>query len=174
MRATIDIWTGGLGLLAGFCAVAAWLAIAGQPADAPPPSASIRLGALATGELAISPLEKPVLAAADLRPGQAGEEGTVTIRNQTPRALEVSLRTSAVTRELDRSAWIDVAERGRSIVREPLGGTRSWSPAAVRLAPGEKRTLSARVWIPERAEDGWQAARGDAMLEFRGKVVPGR
>jgi hypothetical protein len=172
MSATIDTWTGGLGLLAGICAVAAWLAIAGTPADAPPPSASIRLGAVATGELAVSPLGKPVLAGPGLKPGNGGEEGTVTVRNQTPRTLDVSVRTTAIEKELDGSAWLDVSRRGRALVHAPLGETRAWSPTSIRLAPGTTRKLSARVWLPEDA-DGWQAARGDAMLQFRAEVVRG-
>jgi hypothetical protein len=171
MSATIDTWTGGLGLLAGFCVVAAWLAIAGRPADAPSPSASIRLGTLATGELAIAPIGKPVLDGSALRPGDRGETGTVSIRNETPRALDVSLRTTAIQKELDRAGWIEVTDGGRAIVRTPLEDADAWSTSTVRLSPREGRRLRARIWIPSDAPDGWQAARGDLTLEFRGKAV---
>jgi len=174
MSATIDTWTGGLGLLAGFCAIAAWLLIAGTPANAPSPSASIRLGTLATGELGITPLGKPVLASTDLRAGRDGAAGSVRVRNQTPVPLAVAVRTSAIRDELDRSAWIQVADGGRSVLRTTLGDARSWSPTTLRLAPGEGRRLDARVWIPENAPDGWQAARGETTLEFRGKPVKTR
>jgi hypothetical protein len=171
MRATIDTWTGGLGLIAGFCAIAAWLAIAGRPADAPSPPASIRLGTLATGELAISPIGKPVLESDALRPGGRGETGAVEIRNETPRTLDVAVRTSAIQKELDGSGWIAVTDDGRPVVRTPLARAQAWSKRPVRLAPGEERELSARVWIPAGARDGWQAARGDLTLEFRGEAV---
>jgi len=174
MRATIDTWTGRLGLLAGFCAVAAWLLLAGPPADAPSPSASIRLSTLAAGELSVAPLGKPVLITSDLRPGTRGESGTVSIRNQTPSTLDVSLRTSQIERELDRSAWIEVADRGHTVLRSPLARARSWSAVPVRLAPTETHRLRARVWIPDGAADGWQAAHGDLTLEFRSSVVTAR
>ena len=172
MSATIDTWTGGLGLLAGFCAVAAWLLLAGRPADIPAPSASMRLGTLATGELGVAPLSRPVLATTDLRPGRPGESGTVRIRNQTATRLAVSVRTSAVQRELDGTAWIELAERGDTLLRTRLGRTRSWTPTELSLAPGETRKLRARAWIPADAPDGWQAARAELTLELRGRVKP--
>ena len=171
MSATIDTWTGRLGLLVGFCVVAAWIAFAGRPADAPAPSASIRLGTLATGELAISPIGKPVLEGAALRPGGRGESGSVNIRNETPKALDVSLRTSAIQKELNGSAWIQVSGGGETLVRAPLEDAHAWSKNSVRLSPAEGRSLTARIWIPAGASEGWQAARGDLTLEFRGRVV---
>lgn len=171
MSATIDTWTGRLGLLVGFCVVAAWVAIAGQPADAPAPSASIRLGTLATGELAISPIGKPVLEGSALRPGGRGEAGTVAIRNETPKALEVALRTSAIQKELNGSAWIQVKDGGDTIMRTRLANSQAWSKTFIRLDSGEATRLNARVWIPKGAPEGWQAARGDLTLEFRGRAV---
>lgn len=174
MSATIETWTGGLGLIAGFCAIAAWLVIAGRPADAPSPSASIRLGTLATGELGISPIRKPVLSGSELRPGARGEAGAVTIRNETPRSLDVALRTTAIEKELDGSAWIEVTDGARTITRTLLARAGVWTSEPIRLRPDEARRLRARVWIPEDAADGWQAARGDVTLEFRGRAVEHR
>lgn len=171
MSATIDTWTGRLGLLAGFCIVAAWVALAGRPADAPAPSASIRLGTLATGELAISPIGKPVLEGSTLRPGGRGETGTVSIRNETPTALDVSLRTSAIQRELNRSAWIHVTDGGETVVRTRLADASRWSNSSILLKPGEGRRLEARIWIPSDAPEGWQAGQGDLTLEFRGRAA---
>lgn len=171
MSATIDTWTGRLGLLTGFCLVAAWIALAGRPADAPAPSASIRLGTLATGELAISPIGKPVLEGTALRPGGPGETGAVSIRNETPKALDVSLRTSAIQKELNGSAWIQVTDGGDTILRTRLRDAHAWSRSTLHLNPGEGSRLNARIWIPAGAPEGWQAARGDLTLEFRGKAV---
>ena len=173
MSATIDTWTGRLGLLAGFCIVAAWIALAGRPADAPAPSASIRLGTLATGELAISPIGRPVLEGSALRPGGRGESGTVKIRNETPTALNVSLRTSAIQKELNRSAWIQVTDGSETIIKTRLADARRWSNGSVLLKPGEGRRLDARIWIPADAPEGWQAGRGDLTLEFRGRAAKG-
>lgn len=171
MSATIDTWTGRLGLLVGFCVVAAWIAFAGQPADAPAPSASIRLGTLATGELAISPIGKPVLEGTALRPGGRGETGSVAIRNETPKPLDVSVRTSAIQKELNGSAWIQVTDGNDTILRTRLRNAHAWSRSTLRLNPGQGTRLNARIWIPSGAPDGWQAARGDLALEFRGQVV---
>lgn len=171
MSATIDTWTGRLGLAAGVCVVAAWLLIAGTPAAAPEPSASIRLGTLGSGELDVSPTGSPVLTASDLRPGHGAEEGTVRVRNQTPRPLDVGVRTSAVQRDLDASTRIEVTDGRRALLRGPLGQSRRWSQRTVRLLPDETRTLTARVWIPRGARDGWQAAHGDVTLQLRGVVV---
>jgi hypothetical protein len=174
MRATIDTWIGGLGLLTGFCLIAAWLAIAGRPADAPAPSAEIRLGTAATGELAISPLREPVLKTSDLRPGDGGASGIVNLRNETPRPLDVAVRATAVQKELDGSAWIELSYGDRPLMRSVLRSAHDWSPRTIHLDPGQDRNLAAQVWLPEDARDGWQAARGDLTLEFRPKAVRNR
>jgi hypothetical protein len=171
MSATIDTWTGGIGLLTGFCVIAAWLAIAGKPADAPAPSAEIRLGTAATGELAVSPLGRPVLHSTDLRPGEGEASGTVSLRNETPRRLDVAVRATSTQDELDGSAWIELVRANRSFLRSPLGRAHRWSSETLALAPGELRRLAVRVWLPGDATDGWQAGRGDVTLEFRPKVV---
>jgi hypothetical protein len=171
MRATIDTWVGGLGLLTGFCLIAAWLAIAGRPADVPAPSAEIRLGTAATGELAIAPLRTPVLATDDLRPGDGGASGTLNIRNETPSPVDIAVRATAVQKELDGSAWIELAHGDQPVMRAPLRDARQWSPRTVRLRSGQDRNLAARVWLPRDAADGWQAAHGDLTLEFRAQVV---
>jgi hypothetical protein len=170
MSATIDTWAGGLGLLAGFCAIAMWVALAGRPAEAPAPSASIRVAAAASGALAVTPLGQPVLHGAALRPGTPGESGMVSIRNQTPRPLDVSLRLTAIQGELDHSAWIEVSDGPATVLRTLLSRAHAWSSRTIGLAPGARRRLRARVWIPRGAADGWQAARGDLSLEFRGSA----
>ena len=173
MSATIDTWVGRFGLLLGFSVIAAWLAIGGRPAEAPAPSANIRLGTLATGELAVSPLRTPVLESRRLRPG-TGVDGAVSIRNETPKTLEVAVRTTAIQDELGGSGWIEIRDGAMRLVHARLDRARAWSSETVRLAPSEGRRLRARVWIPADAEDGWQAARGDLMLEFRGRPVDSR
>jgi hypothetical protein len=164
MSATIDTWTGRLGLLAGALVVAAWLATAGRPAAAPEPAASIRLGALVNGELELSPLGKPVLSGSGLRAGGRGESGTLRVRNQTPRSLSFALRTTAAQRELDRAAWIEVTHGRATLLRTTLAGSHAWSARTLRLASGESRALEVRVWIPADAPDGWQAARGETSV----------
>lgn len=166
MSATIDTWTSRLGLLAGALVVAAWLATFGRPAAAPEPAASIRLGALVNGELELSPLGKPVLDSHGLRPGGRGESGTLRVRNQTPRALSFALRTTAAQRELDRAAWLEVTDGRATLLRTTLARSHAWSANRLQLASGESRALDVRVWIPEDAPDGWQAARGDATVVF--------
>lgn len=171
MSATIDTWTGRLGFLAGICAIAAWLAIAGRPGTAAEPAASIRLGVLVNGELALTPLAKPVLRSDELRPGDRGERGTLRVRNQTPRTLSFAVRTTSASRELDRTVRIEIVDAGRAIVRTSLAASHVWSGKKLTLASGESRTLGVRVWIPEHAPDGWQAARGDATLIFSSTAV---
>ena len=167
MSATIDTWTGRFGLLAGILVVAAWLAVAGRPGDAAEPAASIRLGALVNGELEISPLTKPVLESSKLRAGGRAATGTLRLRNVTPVRRDFALRTSASQRELDRSAQIEVADGDTTLLRTTLGRSRAWTGTGLRLAKGETRKLTVRVWIPKNAPDGWQAGRGDVTLEFR-------
>lgn len=171
MSATFDTWAGRLGLASGACAVAVWLAVAGMPATPPAPSASVRLGTLATGELDVSPLAKPVLAATSLRPGDGAASGAVRVRNQTARKVRVSLRTTAAGEELARSAWIEVRHGKRRLMRTSLAGSRTWSQATVGLDPGQARVLNARVWIPRQALDGWQAGRANPTLEFRTRAA---
>jgi len=170
MSATIDTWAGGLGLLTGFCVIAAWLAIAGRPADAPMPAAELSLGAAANGELAVEPLGRPVIPETDLRAGDRPTTGVVSVRNQTPRRLDVRVRAAGAGSELDRAAWIRVDGADATLLRTRLGDARRWSRGTIRLAPGESAALEAELWIPGEAE-GWQAARGDATLEFRAEVV---
>lgn len=174
MSATIDTWAGGVGLAAGFCAVLAWLAFAGRPADAPAPSASVRLGAAARGELGVAPLGKPVLKSSTLRPGDGGAAGDLTIRNETPRRLAVSVRTTAVQKELDSTAWVAVESGNRTLLRRPLARAHGWSRKTVTMPSLATRRLRAQVWIPSGTRDGWQAAREDLTLEFRAQAVNGR
>jgi hypothetical protein len=166
MSATIDTWAGRLGLLFGALVVAGWIALAGSPGTSAAPTASIRLGALVNGELELSPVERPILAGVGLRPGGRGETGTLRVRNVTPRALSFALRTTVTQHELDSAAWIEVVDDGAALLRAPLGDTKEWSPKNLHLASGEKRELDVRIWLPEDAPEGWQAARGDAMLEL--------
>lgn len=184
MSATIDTWISRLGFIAGACAVAAWLALVGTPGTAAAPAASIRLGALVNGELeltlrpdaadrALVPLDelattiaKPVLDGDGLRAGGPGERGTLRVRNQTPRALSFAIRTTSSSPELDRSAWIEVLDGDRPLLRTTLERSHAWSSQRLTLASGEARTLDLRIWIPEGAPAGWQAARGDASLVF--------
>jgi hypothetical protein len=135
MSATIDTWTGRLGLLAGLLIVAAWLAVSGRPGDAPEPTASIRLGALVSGELEVSPLEKPVLADENLRAGGSEASGTLRVRNQTPRALAFAVRTSATERDLD-AAWLEVSDSGRTLLKTTLARSRAWTDKDLALASG--------------------------------------
>jgi len=174
MRATIHTWTGGLGLVTGFCLIAAWLAIVGRPADAPAPSAEIRLGTAAPGDLAVSPLRKPVLETADLRPGDGGTSGTVNVRNRTQSPLDVAVRATAIQKELDGSAWIELTHGDRPLMRTALDQAHGWSSRTLHLGPGQDRNLAAQVWLPKDAPDGWQAARGDLTLELRSEAVPAR
>ena len=166
MSATIDTWASRLGLLFGALVVAAWLAVAGSPGNAAAPTASIRLGALVNGELELSPLRRPILAGVGLRPGDRGETGTLRVRNVTPRRLSFALRTTVSQHELDSAAWIEVVDDGDTLLRAPLARTGDWSPKNLQLASGEKRELDVRIWLPQDAPEGWQAARGDAMLEL--------
>lgn len=165
MSATIDTWTARLGLLFGALVVATWLAVSGRPADAPEPAASIRLGAIASGELDISPLEKPVLAADDLRAGGRGKSGTLRVRNITPRSAAFAIRTTGEKRELDSAAWIEITDGDRILLDASLAGSHAWTGKDLELASGETRELEVRVWIREDA-DGWQAGRGDLTLEL--------
>lgn len=172
MSATIDTWTGRLGLLAGVLAVAAWFAITGRPADAPEPPAHLRLGVLASGELDISPLGKPMLATEELRAGGPAESGTLRVRNQTPRKLAFAVRTTALGRELDRVARIELRDGDTTLLDTTLARSRAWTDRDLELASGETRELEARVWIPKGAPDEWQAGRGDVTIEFSSS--PGR
>jgi hypothetical protein len=109
-----------------------------------------------------------VLSASELRPGGDGASGTVRVQNQTSHRLDVAVRTSTLQKDLDRIAWIGVADGARGVLEARLGASRSWSRSTVSLDPGEARRLDARVWIPRNAAGGWQAARAEVTLEFRG------
>jgi hypothetical protein len=166
MSATIDTWTGRLGLLTGIFAVAAWLVLTGKPAAAPAPAASVRVAALVNGELGMEPLGEPILRDSSLRPGRRGASGTLRVRNQTPLAADFAVRTKSTDGDLDGAGWIEIADGGKRLLRTTLATSHAWSAQTLRLASGESRKLRVRVWIPDRAPDGWQAARGDVSLEF--------
>jgi len=174
MSATIDTWTGRVGLLAGALLVVSWLAFTGRPGAAPDPTASIRLGALASGELEISPLGKPILATGALRANGHPQRGTLRVRNQTPRRLDFALRTTATERDLDEAAWIEVSDGSATLVHAPLRQVRRWSARNLSLASGEGRRLDVRVWIPKDAPDTWQAGRSNLTLEFSSNPEDGR
>lgn len=167
MSATIDTWTGRLGLLSGFALVAAWIAVAGSPASVPEPPASMSLGASPSAELEISGIgRKPIVAASNMRADGRVRTGTISVRNLTPASLAFAMRTSYPQRELDRSAWISLADGDETLFRSTLGKSQAWSAKNLHVDSGAERELTVKVWIPKDAPDGWQAARADVRLEF--------
>ena len=152
----------GLGMFG--IALLAWRVPAGTTVT----GAEVSLTTMATGELAVTPVGA-ILRTTDLRPS-ARSRGTatrLTVRNQTAGDLDVSLRASVRTRDLDALLRVEIATGGRPLFAGPLAELRRWTRRSFRLRSGASQRLGIRTWIPKYERTGYEAGVADISLEFR-------
>ena len=93
-------WIGRVGFMSGILLAAAIVATGSVPGGNQPLTAEVKLGATATGGLAVSP-EGRVLAAHRLAPGARAAEGRVRLLNQTSGRASVLVRARTTDPALD-------------------------------------------------------------------------
>ena len=122
-----------------------------------------------TGELEVRPVGV-FLDAKNLRPGGAPQNGAITIRNQTGKTLQVTLRALPAARDLDELVSVELqtgpAAGATTIFRGTLGGLRAWTKP-LRLRSGERAPLRLRVSIPSTVRSGYVARIESVPLELR-------
>ena len=145
------------------------LAVAGRiPAATGSPGLALTVNANLTGELDVAPtgvvLSTPAL-------GATGRSATVrrrvTIRNQTDATLAVRLRAERSVGDVDGVLRLGVDSGGRRVLAGTLGAVQGWSAAALRLAPGERRTLVLTAGVDPAARERYAGHDESVTLLFR-------
>ena len=159
-----ETWARRIGFAVGLAA-AAGLALAGRfpPGDGTL-GAHLVLAAHPQGELGVRP-SGPFLQAPHLRAGDEAR-GSVEVVNQTGVALAVRVRGLPSSSQLDRLLRLEIDADADRIFLGTLGELRAWSRAALRLEPGESRTLSVRAWLPATVGGGYEGRVEQVGLEF--------
>jgi hypothetical protein len=142
------------------------LLVASRPGAAVTPApASLRIEAVPTGELEMTPAPpRPVLLARGLHPGGPPARGSLLVRNQTGRGLTVALRVEADTTALDGLLRVRVRDGGRVLSDSTLEGL-ALRPPRLRLASGQRTRLGLETWLPRHVLSGYEGVRAEASLE---------
>jgi len=153
------------GLLAAIAA-GSWGVTAGSG------SAGADVSALAnlTGELDVSPAGKTFLRGRALMPGD-GVTGTLQVRNQTAKALDVRARLAADRPDLNRVLHASLEADGVRLYDGSLGGLRRFSPEAVRIPSGETIDVELRLSLPSATKGGYEARTAETTLALDSKVA---
>jgi hypothetical protein len=122
----------------------------------------------ATPVLGVSPSRR-FLSTSDLTPGppEAGASGTVTVRNQSARPLEVRLRVARSNRDLDDVLRLELAAGGERVFRGRLRALRRWTERSFELRSLERMRVRVRAWLPASLRGGYEARGADLTLEWK-------
>jgi hypothetical protein len=158
-------WIGRAGFVLGVLLAAIIVATGSVPGGERPLTAELKLGATATGGLAVTP-EGRVLAARRLAPGGQPAEGRVRLLNQTSGRASVLVRARTRDRALDDLVQVRLRPDRGSAVRTTLGALRRWRRFGPALAPHRRARVAVRVWIPASVDGGHEGRRAEVTLEF--------
>jgi hypothetical protein len=150
-----------IGLAAVMLALVAWR----LPSVRPDLGAEAAFSIAPTGELEVEQ-SGVFLDAKGLRPGSDAQTGASAIRNQTGKALAVSLRALPGARDLDALIAVQVVAGPNTIFSGTLGGLRNWTKP-LRLRSGELAPLRLRVRMPSTVRSGYAARIVSIPLELR-------
>jgi uncharacterized protein (DUF58 family) len=152
------------GLLLG-AGLAVALLVAARPAaelTAAPASAGITVPT--TGELEVTPAApKRALAAESIRPGDGGQQGSFSIRNQTGTELAVSFAADGGSTELDGLLRLRLTA-GEALADTTLQGLRKGTATPLTLPSGAQREVRVRAWIPASISSGYAGRRAEFEL----------
>jgi hypothetical protein len=156
-----------LALVAGV--VLAALALAGWRVEGGlnPPPADVALLVAQSQDLAIATVSgsdegKALRGSAP----EAGVERGLEIRNATGSRLDVRLRATAATSDLDEALTVRIVTRGETLFEGPLGALRAGT-AAFGLESHETSDVQVLAWIPLSADDeSWGARSEQVQLEL--------
>lgn len=134
-----------------------------EPAQTSPPGASLELAAEVPGELG-GPTREPALVALDLQPGGRGATGSVSIRNESGRALQIGVRIAGEADRLDELLALKVSARSAELARGRLSRLRDATGPTLVLDPRARAKLDVRAWLPASGTDGYEALSGERRL----------
>jgi hypothetical protein len=149
-----------LGVTLAALALAAWRV----PGGASTLGADVRVDAVQTGEIGVSPL-RPFVNAESLLPGSHAD-GNVALRNQTGVPMRVRVHALPSTPDLDPLLRVRVVSGNQNLFTGSLGRLRRADSAPIALAPGASRRLSVRVSLPTGLRSGYQARIVDVSLQI--------
>jgi hypothetical protein len=119
-----------------------------------------------TGAIEVRPAGQ-VAAERDLRPGGDPAAGRFTIRNQTGQRLRLRLRTELAPQPVQRLVVLRLRSAGgRTLFRGSLSELRRWQRTGLELAPGQRRRVQLRAWLPDSVERGYEARKLDVALHL--------
>lgn len=168
-----SMWARGVGAILGLSLAALAVLWWRVPQGSGALGADLTFVAHPSGELDVSPLE-PFLVVTGLQPSKAqGPERWLNVRNQTGSELEVRVRATPSTRDLDRLLWLQLRTDDLELFRGPLGNLRNWTARFLALAPGETGELAVAVWLRASTASGYQGRVEDVGFEFRAQPVGG-
>jgi hypothetical protein len=165
-------WIGRVGFVLGILLAAAIIATGSVPGGNRALSAELKLGATATGGLAVAP-EGRVLSAHRLAPGAPGAEGAIKLLNQTSERASVLVRAKTTDPALDGLVRLQLRAGHGSPLRATLGELRRWRRLAPALAPQHRERVAVRVWIPASVDGGHEGRRAEVTLDFVRKGAQG-
>lgn len=149
-----------LGIVLAALALVSWRV----PGGARTLGADVRVEALQTGALGVSPLH-PFVSTPSLVPGhRAG--GRVSVRNQTGVPLRVRIRALPSTRELDGLLRVRVASGTLALYDGDLSGLRTRGTLPLRMAAAQRRALQVEVSLPAAIRRGYQGRIVDITLQL--------
>ena len=150
-------------------ALAALLVLAFRvPASSELLGAGVRITAMAPGELHV-PSSDAFLKVGKLTPGGAPARASLPLRNVTRGPVDVRVRASMATHELDHAVRVELRSDGQKIASGTLADLRHWTPS-LRLERADERTMRVRAWIPA-GTDNTIGRRVAVQLELDAKLV---
>jgi hypothetical protein len=149
-----------LGVVLAGAALAAWRVPGGESTL----GADVRVDAVQTGEIGVSPL-RPFVNAASLLPGSHAD-GNAALRNQTGVPMRVRVRALPSIRDLDSLLQVRIESGSQNLFTGSLGELRRNDSAPIALAPGASRRLNVRVSLPAGLRSGYQARIVDVTLQI--------
>jgi hypothetical protein len=164
-RRRTEKWISRAGFVAGLVVVAVALLAWRVPGGDGTLGADVIFAANPSGELVISPTG-PFITAAGLEPSDQ-REAKLEVKNQTGSTLALRPRAVADTRDLDRILRVEVKGGSKVLFSGPLGRLANGTSRALRVEPGETRSLNVRIWLPTSIQTGYQGRMASVHMDFR-------
>ena len=131
-----------------------------MPASSELLGAGVRITAMAPGELHV-PSSDAFLKVGKLTPGGEPARASLPLRNVTRGPVDVRVRASMATHELDHAVHVELRSDGEKIASGTLADLRHWT-RSLRLERADERTMRVRAWIPRRHGQHNRPPRGRA------------
>jgi hypothetical protein len=124
-----------------------------------------------TGELSVAPTGA-FISTTNLEPG-GSSVGSLTIANQTGKALRVSLHALPDQPELDGVLHVRITAGMRVLYRGRLRGLRRWTGRHLVLPVHGHATLRFRVWLPAGIGRAYEGQVETIPIELRARAAGG-